>query len=411
MKNFRFLLIPFFMLCLLGCSFSNAEKEYEHLISKFGNAESEEIFSLIYEFEIKYPNHFLSKIHLAELFMLQENYISALQYLDRAEKCFQDNENHFSKQDSLKLYSLLSQVNYVLKDYKKAGQYAEKISATNNYKNSTWGYFSALAFYLSGEETKAYDVFTANYELVSDFATAQDLQLYLILLANQNNFEQGKIIFQKYFEVGGSWFIGLGKIGSIIFQSDANISKLLLCLDYEIIKSYLTEKDALAYSVDDFINEVSVSDFSNSINKDLFNDAAIFVQSIENESTLYEYEMNFPNNFCGIYWKAKNNLKTNTLSDDDLINLLKIENVFCKSPSYYWLVWEIAKKLYSNSTPKKEINSDMNNQFKNYIPVLKKIIALNPSGIYANKARNELSNFLLVQDELDYNNRLDLVLF
>jgi len=399
MKNIIFFIIPLFLVCFFGCSFSNAKDEYEQLISKSANLESEYLFSLVYNFELKNPNHFKSKIHLAQFYLLNKNYVSSLNYLDRAEKCFYQDKKNYSEEDFFQLYSLLAQVHYNLSNFEKAGECAEKISITKGFNNSTWGYFSATSFYLAGNEEKAYEIFFNNYKLIPELATPENLKLYLILLVNKNNIEEGKIILQKYFDLGGNWFLGLGKISFKIFQAKEYDSKLLLLLDYEFIKSYLEEETAMSYLISDFVNEISGLE----INLSNINSKEKFMEFIAQESN----EIDNPNNnFYKTYWNVKYNLKFNSVQEKYLDELLKNESIFSNLPSYYWMIWETAKKLYSFDFQKEEIT-----EITVFIPVLKKIIALNPNGLYANLARKELSRFLEINDDSNYCQRLDLIMF
>ena len=78
--------------------------------------------------------------------------------------------------------------------------------------------------------------------------------------------------------------------------------------------------------------------------------------------------------------------------------MVGLEPYFISSPSYYWLLWTVAKDLGNGEA---------------FIPALKKTIALNPSGVFARAARQEIQNLVATQvsDEKENHSLLDSILF
>ncbi|MEE0134196.1 MAG: hypothetical protein U0I22_10420, partial [Treponema sp.] len=90
----------------------------------------------------------------------------------------------------------------------------------------------------------------------------------------------------------------------------------------------------------------------------------------------------FGKSFCEVASKMAKGHGTKS----DLDALLEIEGYFVNFPSYYWLLWQLASAVLDQES------------IEIFIPSLKKCISLNPSGIYATQARQEIKNLLESED-------------
>ncbi|MBR5866638.1 MAG: hypothetical protein IKZ04_01890, partial [Spirochaetaceae bacterium] len=95
--------------------------------------------------------------------------------------------------------------------------------------------------------------------------------------------------------------------------------------------------------------------------------------------------------------QLKEKINSKNISEQDFIQLLSLEPYFIQFTSFYWLVWESVKIL----TFDERIN---------FLSVLKKIIALNPDGMYADFARKEILELMSCEENLS-NEMFDRIFF
>ena len=115
----------------------------------------------------------------------------------------------------------------------------------------------------------------------------------------------------------------------------------------------------------------------------------------ENESESNDF---FGKSFCEVAYKLTKGHETKS----DMATLLEIEGYFVNFPSYYWLLWQLAKDVLEPG------------QLEGFVPALKKIVSLNNQGIYAQQARAEIMKLLENDDfssNLGADSMLDRILF
>lgn len=395
------------------------QESYEKLY--LGSASQEELVASLVEFEVTNPNHFKSKLDLAQWYFSLGDHVLSWQYLQRAlslanESGFRLEFKDFSgdSDDSFIISNQISQLNipdgltdidlellhrllaYLClfrDDVQGAEKYSKTSLALSEYHfNSLENPNIAPSLYLMGQvmfslaededfsqkETmeKALGNFDRAYTLNPQGLASIHLLGYGKLLAQVQRTNEAEFIVEEFLKINSVNPDTL-LIAQEIYTNTNNTYKERIC-------NFLAEDYVLGIlSLDDknLIRETNwISEYKKLIDSvEEKNSKTNSEHSGGNQGeNVYLKEKFFGETYCQVSLRSKEGRITN----GDLDSLVAVEPYFVNFPSYYWLLWSVAKELGYSEV---------------FIPALKKIIALNPTGIYAKAARQELQNLVVTQ--------------
>lgn len=361
MKHLSKIFLVFILVWAAGCTSreQTVSQAYEALVSS--NLTEEAFFEAVQDFEIDNPQHFPSKIVLADFYLSKNNLQMALQYLRRAEALLSDEKDKVASDKELCMMNgLIAEVMFAQKDFLSCVDYAKKCAQYDMGKK--YLYLAARALMEFNKIEEAVSSFDAAYSIVPSDMTVVDAQSYMYALSLVGRNEDAIGILEQLTSKG-FWFNGLGSFAEQLYKSTGKHDKAEL------------------YS---FLNHEFSSGYDNSYSLE----AKIEFDINENNLTdSFEYE----------FFSLKKKNSCGTSDEDDFFALLRLEPYFLRFPSYYWLVWQYAKKFDSEG-------------IWNYVPVLKKVIALNPEGYYAECAREEIRHLVKSDDGIS-DSCMDSILF
>lgn len=387
MKNCLFFFILFIL--FTGCNL-NMQKKYNALISSTPS-DINEIVKDITEFEIENPNHFESKIFLAEYYFACADYDNAENYLKRAE-LVKKHASRASKNESYaELYTFKARIDFLKKNYESAILNAN--NAAKYDKLNTYGldYLIGHCYVATEKEDEAIKYFDIAYKKDPARASENDMRAYMYLLNDTDRIEECKVIMNNFLATG-KWFYGLGAFCSNVYEKSGDVQESLFYafMDYEYISSIFKPDDVKF--VENLMNVKAVLEANGQFEKaePAYNLILGLYTNVSN------YSGNITSCFISDYLIIRHKIMAKEVSEVDLNVLLGMEKYFSSFPVYYWSIWETVCLLDESSS-------------KNFLPVLKKVIALSPSSVYSDKARKEISRVFDVK--VDTNTDLDLLLF
>ena len=390
MKKERILIsVLLIVSCVMFSCSNKVQDEFLSLIES--NKSQNEIVSLVKDFEINHPKHFESKLYLAEYFISIDDVGSAFEYLKRAEITKKNAVKNNRDVNFSRMYGNLAIIHLSNGELEIAEEYVTKAIKYDKKQNLGYEYILGHIYVLKEDNQNALEIFNDIYSRQPNIATSSDLQTFMYLLADSENYEKCIEILNVYFETG-KWFMGLGSFSSTVFEKAGMLQEAILCafLEYEYYSS-MTEPDDEKY----LENLSKVEEMC--INNGSIDVVSPIISLIKNLYTKNEtLSDSFSSNFISKYLVLKNKINEKNISIEEFAVLLSLETYFQAFPSYYWAIWE-GVKIVDNAHK------------KDYVPVLKKIIALSPSSVLATKARNEVK-FLLDGSNPD-NTDLDYLLF
>ncbi len=111
----------------LSCNGQKQIKKYQTL--KAFSFQSNNPLELLYEYDISHPDSFEVKVDIASLYILNDNYPKAMEYLKRVEQVI---INSISKEYLCNYYGLNSSLCLMQKDYEKSLEWCNKSLAIKN---------------------------------------------------------------------------------------------------------------------------------------------------------------------------------------------------------------------------------------------------------------------------------------
>lgn len=390
MKKDKLLQAVILLISINVATSCSVNKKYNDLLQ---TSKSEtELLSNLKDFEINNPKHFESKLLLADYYLENNEPETALEYLKRAEVVKKHANRENRNENYSKLYAKQALIYFDAKDFDLAEQ--KCLEAIKYDKNKRLGYEYLLShIYIEKQKNEeALSIIEKVYELHPELAGVKDLQAYMYLLAENSKYEKCAEILDLYLKTG-KWFTGLGTFASNVYEKLGKNEESFLCafLEYDYYSSMFQADD------ERFLENLSKIEklFKDNGNFNSIEPAFYYVKNLytSNEDLT---NLSLSQNFISNYLIIRNKINNKTVSNNDFSELILLEPYYSSFPVYYWYVWECVKNIDRA-------------QLKNYISVLKKVIALNPSSPYAIKAREEISKEFgdLKLDEVD----LDLLLF
>lgn len=383
------------------------QKAYE---SVFAASSGNEVAVALVGFEAEHPEHFQSKVDLAQLYFAEGEYVLSYQYLQRALALVEDATGIPSGVEGASLelmYRLLAYLCLYRGDVihaesygRLALSYAEQVAESEDrdeYRAPAL-FLMGQVLYASGENEdfsqserlqEALSSFDKAYALIPTMISSTHLLGYGNLLVHNHRGAEAQKMVEEYFALGNVNLDTLA-IAKVIYEASGNQQKATICefLAYEYLVGGISEEAAMAEGLENG----AVSE------KKWLTEYEALVESFDEAENLAESEDFFGRRFCEVASKMAKGHGTKS----DMATLLEIEGYFVNFPSYYWLLWQLAKDVLDQK------------QVEGFVPVLKKIISLNQQGIYGKHARGEIIKMLknddfLVNGEID--SMLDRVLF
>jgi tetratricopeptide (TPR) repeat protein len=363
---------------------NRAVKEYGGI--RNGELRGEALVSALEDFEVRYPDHFDSKVDLGIYYLARGEEGRARDYLRRAEiiaermpKGRGREKSWAGNSDPLPvMYGALGQIYLNQQDYRRALDYAEK--AIGNAGNNTGIYLSLKAHILiaqqeyagaleifdglfaageSGErdgiaaaepvteqaaEPAAESLTVPSVLPANDDSRAEDILAYLFLLAQAERSADAVVILNRYFE-SGAFFPTLGTFAAMVYRSAGETERAAYAV-------YLEQEYRSGYGDGEPENR--------------------------NAAGIPAPGGNF---FAGEYLALKDQILGGSLSEEQFIRYIELESYFRLFPSYYWNLWLGARLVYPET-------------YANFAPALQKIIALDQEGPFAGEAWKELTSLL-----------------
>ena len=384
------------------------KKTYESVYK--ATASKEEMVVALVGFEAEHLQHFQSKVDLAQLYFTEGEYVLSYQYLQRALALVKDADEIPLGVETASLellYRLLSYLCLFRGDVVQAEaygrmalSYAEQGAEAENHDEYSAPalYLMGQVLYASGENEdfiqseklqEALSSFDKAYALNPTMISSTHLLGYGNLLVHNHRGAEAEKILEDYFSLGNVNLETLS-IAQQIYRATENQVKVKICefLAYEYLVGGISADAAKEKGLEkEIISEKNwLSEYENLI------DALV---NAENESESNDF---FGKSFCEVAYKLAKGHETKS----DMATLLEIEGYFVNFPSYYWLLWQLAKDVLEPG------------QLEGFVPALKKIVSLNNQGIYAQQARAEIMKLLENDDfssNLGADSMLDRILF
>lgn len=383
------------------------QKAYE---SVFAASSGNEVAVALVGFEAEHPEHFQSKVDLAQLYFAEGEYVLSYQYLQRALALVEDATGIPSGVEGASLelmYRLLAYLCLYRGDLIHAESYgrlalgyAEQVAEgekRDEYRSPAL-FLMGQVLYASGEnedfsqsekQQEALKSFDKAYSLNPTMISSTHLLGYGKLLVHNHRGAEAEKMVEDYFALGNVNLDTLA-IAKVIYEASGNQQKATICdfLAYEYLVGGISVEAAMAEGLENG----AVSE------KKWLTEYEALVESFDEAENLAESEDFFGRRFCEVASKMAKGHGTKS----DLDALLEIEGYFVNFPSYYWLLWQLVKDVLDQK------------QVEGFVPALKKIVSLNQQGIYGKHARGEIMK-LLESDDFLVNGEnysvLDRVLF
>ena len=370
------------------------KKEYEAVYT--AAASEDEVAVALVGFEAAHPQHFQSKVDLAQRYFAEGEYVLSYQYLQRALALVAESDTETIsfgvEADSMELmYRLLSYLSLFRSDVVQAEDFSRKALsyAEQGAKAENQDAYRAPALYLLGlvlstsaegealsqseRLQEALTSFDEAYTLSPTMISSSHLLAYGKLLVQAQRGAEAEKVLEDYFALGNLNLDTLS-IGKTMYSTTGNQMKAKICelLAYEYLVGGISVEAALAegLEIEAFGEKNWLSEYE-----------ALVESSDEAEDSADSGEF-FGKSFCEVAFKMAKGHETK----GDITTLLELEGYFVNFPSYYWLLWQLATEVLDQQ------------QLQSFIPALKKVISLNQQGIYAQQARTAIMKLLENQD-------------
>lgn len=370
-------LLSILIILFSGCTFKT-QKEYEQLMNT-AQSDVSEVIKSVTEFEISNPNHFESKLFLAEYYLAAGDLVNAENYLKRAETVKKHVARASKKENLTKFYAYFARTEFMKQDYDSAISYANEALKLDKSDLYSMSYLIGHCYVASGNEEEAIKYFDSEYKRNPQTATSNDLQAYMYLLNGADRIDECKAIIAEYI-TKGKWFYGLGTFCSGVYEKAGDVQNSLLYafMDYEYYSSMYQGDDVK------FVENLKNVEAALKASGQYETAEPAFKLIYGLYTNPGSYFGTVTPNFISDYLIVRNKIKTNDVTQVDFNVLLGLEPCLASFPVYYWSVWECVKQLDEA-------------QLKNYLPVLEKVIALSPSSPYSDLARNEIARVVVLK--------------
>ena len=355
--------IAFFYLIIIsllsGCSSENM-KSYSSIKKSQNNLE--EMYQDIYDFDLRNPEFFESKLDLARYYLLIGNYNQTMSYLIRAESIAKKSPKQVSKENEAALYGCYATLYLMNNDVETAWQYVEKACSVPKY-GIIYGYLAGRVLISLGKKEEALKYFNETYKKYPGLITGEEIRPYMYLLGESKDYKKALDLVELYFEKG-DFFAGLGIFASGVYEkNDMFVESIFSAfLDYEYQSCFgNTDDKKFVQNLNDLRSKL-LADSKNvsSIN------AIDYLISLYMDTDVKEPEIKF---FPLQYVKLKKIAKKRAWSNKEFNEYLELEKYFHNFPCYYWNLWVMLPKVDAG-------------ELTNWKVILEKILLLGNSDYY-----------------------------
>lgn len=356
----------------------------------------EALVAAVVEFEAAHPRHGKSKLDLGTLYFSSGEHLLSWQYLQRALALSDAQERTkagFEATDMEHLHRLLGYLCLFRGDLaaaeehgRRALEWEESISASYLLAQVLYQQAAASGNWQGDQAVEARAVFGKCFEAGAAMATATQVYSYGRLLVEGDGPQEALSLLETFLE-RGKWEVGSLMVAAELYGlcGREQEAQLFSHLAQEMAAGLLPKSQVVAagYSV--------AAD----------SPAMDFWRELEMAST----EAAFPeagsgaNHVARLYGRVLLRQLEGRATKSDLESLVEVEPFFVKLPSYYWLLWQVARQSVPDV-------SEGGAAAATFVPALKKVVALNPEGLHAEGARLALLDLVSNSQEV-----LDAVLF
>jgi hypothetical protein len=376
MKAKRFWGILAAVVCV-GCTKDHGYGEYQRI--KNSSVTGAALLDTLTEFEIRNADNFEAKVDLGTYYLLTQDYRAADLYLSRAESVVGNARRGKDRTKMLaSLYGSLASLRMLDGDYDKALAHATTAMRAGKKDGARFAYLKARILALRQDRTGALALFDRAYTVDKIEMNPDERRVYMELLADAGRYGEANLLVAGHFLQGG-YFPGFGLFASTVSERIGNREDAVLYafLDYEFRRDEIASDDsAFLKRLDDLEGKLrsSAGDGSSAL-------AAVNAIRSRFDKTIPYAVLSEKTGFVYEYIYLRNLIRDSGLSPADFNRYLALEGVFRRFPSYYWGVWESVANLPRASRTR-------------YVPALEKIIALDPEGVYAGRARRAIGSGL-----------------
>ncbi|WP_407399163.1 tetratricopeptide repeat protein [Treponema sp.] len=347
-------------LMLLSCNGQKQIKKYETL--KAFSFQSNNPLELLYEYDISHPDSFEVKVDIASLYILNDNYPKAMEYLKRAEQVI---KNSISKEYLCNYYGLNSSLCLMQKDYEKSLEWCSKSLAIKEH-GSKFKFLEGQIEYAMGNKENAYAAFKSGFSKNSSDASLEDKKLYSILLSDNNEIEECLELVSGLLN-DGAYYYGLGHFASSLYEKKGKIFESILYafVDFEYASCFLESDEEqflrnlhgleLKYEDEESRKQIrdAVGCLTAVIRKENY-----FPVVKETDCIVYDYI------------KCKHDVLTGKIDADIITKILPLKNIFNGFPVYHYLVSEVFINgnfdVFPTESLERILDISSNNHFSDY---------------------------------------------
>jgi tetratricopeptide (TPR) repeat protein len=329
------------------------------------------------EFEFNNPNHFNSKVDIADNFYSTSNMERALGYLLRAEKLVPKKPyDEEAKKYTIIMYALLGRIFLSQGEYDKAMDYAEKAVAVDDETGKRHRFLQAHILIGQQKQDEALALFYELYKTQRDTMVIEDVKTFMYLLAAKGRYSDCAEMVDLYFN-NGPFYPGLGIFAASAFDNSGQPNKGILAgfLEYEYILGFREIDDSHMLGeiekVENLLNlkgTFPISEGTLRLLRSLYDNSDVIFELGDNAF------------FAEDYFVLKKKILSRSLTIAEFRHYLQLQRYFTMFPVYYWNVWQAALLCSPDA-------------LSNYAPALEEIIRLHKNGPYAQPAREELAKY------------------
>lgn len=370
------------------------EEAYQSLLE--ANLQGESLVAAVVEFEAAHPRHGKSKLDLGSFYFSSGEYLLSWQYLQRALSLSDSQEptkSGFEAADMEHLHRLLGYLCLFRGDLAAAENHGRR--ALERLDSVPASYLLAQVLYQQAEAsgdwqgaqaTEARAVFKKCFEAGAAMATATQVYSYGRLLVERDGPQEALSLLETFLE-RGKWDVDSLMMAAELYGRCGREqgSQLFGHLAQELAAGLLSKEQVVAagYSV---AADSPAMDFWREL------------ETASPEATSPETASG-ADHVASLYGRVLLRQLEGRATQSDLESLVEVEPFFVNLPSYYWLLWQVARQSVPDV-------AEGGTAASTFVPALKKVVALNPEGLYAEEARLALLDLVSESQEV-----LDAVLF
>lgn len=344
----------------ISCNRKKAFIEYEVL--KAVSIKENNLFETLIDYDIKHQNTFESKVDIASLYILSENWPKAEEYLKRAEIA---SKNYYSKEYLCNYYGLKATIYLKNKKFDDSLLWCKKAYSIKEF-GSKYYFLEGQIYFAKDDINNSLQSFKKAFTNNEKDANVEDIKLYTILLAEKEEYKESLKYLNKLFE-NGFYYYGLGQFASSIYEKNEMLFEAVLCafLDYDYMSNFAqTNENQFLINLNKlrtkFIDNEKFAEIEKAINciNSIIRKDKIFPENINSSFFVYQF------------LKLRHSIINKNKKLEDFESILKFKKYFQLFPVYHYLVAECFFNLeiegYPSECFENIINISSNNKYSNY---------------------------------------------